>query len=101
MAYKIPAFPTTMNIWRYGNAPPFAPDVVSAAQLTPGRRSITPYVGQPANVNVPAVMHALMPIGTDIRDGKAAAGPDTCEAPAGSGRMYNVQFVDDIGLGFA
>jgi len=101
MNYRVPTFPATANIWRFGNAPPNPPDVVTPCQLLPGRRAIAPYVKVPVNTHVPAVMHMMCPPGTDIRDGKAPAGADTCECPAQSGRLYNVAFVDDIGLGFS
>ena len=45
-------------------------------------------------------MHVMLPRGTDIRDLKAAGGGDLVEVPSGSGRFYNIAFVDDIGLGF-
>jgi len=100
MAYKIPIFPLTVNVWRFGSGPPVGPAIVSPCQLTPGRRAIQPYQLAPAGTQVPAMEYLILPMGTDIRDFKAPAGPDLCEVPANSGRFYDVAFVDDIGAGF-
>jgi hypothetical protein len=45
-------------------------------------------------------MVLLLPKGTDVRDELNATGRDGVECPAGSGRFYEVIFVDDIGKGF-
>lgn len=101
MAFRVPSFPSVIAVWRFGNAPPALPDVQSPAQLTPGRRSITPFSQPPAGTIIPGSMQVLLPRATDIRDNKAPAGPDLAECPVGSGRFYDVVFVDDIGAGFA
>jgi hypothetical protein len=47
-------------------------------------------------------MEMLIPKLTDIRcQSLDQANPDLIECPAGSGRMYAVAYVDDIGKGFA
>lgn len=52
--------------------------------------------------NVASVFSCLLlPPLTDIQDCFNAGGPDTVEAPAGSGRFYLVDMVDDLGKGFA
>jgi hypothetical protein len=43
----------------------------------------------------------LMPVGSDIRDASCYLVEDVVECPAGSGRWYIVQGVDDVGKGFA
>lgn len=45
-------------------------------------------------------MLVMLPSATDIRPPNSAGGADKVEMPAGSGRFYQVQFVDDIGKGF-
>lgn len=45
-------------------------------------------------------MHLLLPMGTDIRDLNTATGYDIVEVPAGTGRLYLVEQVDDVGKGF-
>jgi hypothetical protein len=45
-------------------------------------------------------MFLLLPPGTDIRSGVLGTADDV-EVPAGSGRFYEVEFVDDVGKGFA
>lgn len=100
MAFRLPTFPLFCNIWRNGSGPPAIPDVVSECQLTPGRREITAFVTSSSPTDSPANMFILLPPATDIRDAKAPAGPDVCECPQGSGRLYDVAFVDDVGCGF-
>jgi hypothetical protein len=39
-------------------------------------------------------------MGTDIRDLNTATGYDIVEVPAGTGRLYLVEQVDDVGKGF-
>jgi hypothetical protein len=45
-------------------------------------------------------MSLLLPKLTDIRGGQDTAAADQVEVPAGSGRYYQVQIVDDIGKGW-
>lgn len=47
-----------------------------------------------------AQMSLLVPAGTDIRGPQSASNSDWVEVPAGSGRIYGVQNVDDAGKGF-
>jgi len=98
--YQVPTFNLPVNLWHAGNVPPAAPDLVTVGNLTPGRRTNTPYVLAPAGTVEPGNMHLLVPAGTDIRDAKGGTGNDLAEVPAGSGRFYDVVFVDDIGSGF-
>lgn len=101
MPFVVPTFNLPINVWHNGAVPPAAPDLVTVANLTPGRRAITPFVGSAGGATNPANMYLLLPIGTDIRDSKAATGDDLVEVPAGTGRFYTVRFVDDVGAGFA
>lgn len=101
MAYTLPTFNLIVNLWHGGAVPPAPPDVVTVGNLTPGRRNITPYYLVPVGADAPANMWLLLPRGTDVRDGKAVSGADLAEVPAGSGRYYNVDFVDDLASGFA
>lgn len=47
-----------------------------------------------------AYMTLLLPAGTDVRDMKVGYQEDIVEVPTGSGRLYQVASVDDIGKGF-
>lgn len=97
---KLPTFNLTCNVW-YGVAffPPMgAPNLAAVpCQLQLGER--VPYVAFQFYG-----CFILVPKLTDI-----AANPrsvpipfaDTVECPAGSGRFYVVEFVDDVGKGFA
>lgn len=46
-------------------------------------------------------MSLLLPLQTDIRGLQDTVSQDMVEVPAGSGRWYSVQIVDDIGKGYA
>jgi len=98
--YGPPTFNLTCNIWRNGNPTTNPPDVVSPCNLALGRRSAVLLAYTSTSLAQPGGMWLLLPAGTDIRDLKAAAGADTVEVGAGSGRFYSVEWVDDAGGGF-
>lgn len=98
MAFTVPTFNLTSNIWRSANPPPGIPDVVVSGNLAWGRR-VSSYQGLVSGLNEP-LMTLLLPPGTDVRSPACATGADTVEVPAGSGRFYIVIGVDDIGKGF-
>lgn len=99
--FTLPQFNLSINIWHYatwfgqfpGTIP--APDVVTTCNLALGKRISPPGA---------FFMWALLPALTDIRDGlksPATGNGDIVEVPAGSGRYYFVESVDDAGKGFA
>lgn len=100
MAFTLPEFNLTCNIWRnplrFGIDPP---DVTSECNLAYGRRTALPNALWPANEDG-AVMQLLLPAGTDVRDLKCSNNLDGVEVPAGSGRLYLAIDVDDAGKGF-
>lgn len=103
MAFTLPTFNLTINIWHYatwfGNFPTVIPaaDATSLANLATGKR-----VTQGALV---IHMMLLLPALTDVRgENNEALTPshgDIVEVPQGSGRYYGVYAVDDSGKGFA
>ena len=99
--YVQPKFNLAVSIWRGANPPPAAPAVVCLGNLSPGKITGVPPIG--ANTHDPRQggMWLRLPTGTDIRDIKNGGLPDVVEVPAGTGRMYTVSWVDDIGAGFA
>lgn len=99
MPFSVPNFNIPVNIWRQASGPPASPDVVEDANLAWGKR-VSSYQGVISTPNEP-VMTLLLPPGADIRGPQCSSGPDWVEAPAGSGRLYSVLGVDDIGKGFA
>lgn len=105
MSFTVPTFNITVNLWRSTSDPDVdPPDVITTANLAWGRRvGATTAVWTIDTTWLPNAMVLLMPSHTDVRsDEKSGAGKsDTAEAPAGTGRMYRVTFVDDIGRGFA
>lgn len=96
MSFTVPQFNLLCDIWHAPFAPPGAPSASSICNLAFGRRT-SPTIGVSAN----GEMQLLLPPGTDVRTTpQGVASPDIIEVPAGSGRIYNVLQVDDIGKGF-
>lgn len=99
MSFSVPNFNITVNIWRSGNSPPAAPDLVTVANLALGRRTSS-YQGLYSADHEP-VMSLLLPAGTDIRGPQSGAADACVEAPAGTGRYYAIVGVDDSGKSWA
>lgn len=99
--YRLPTFPSTAKIYRVGRAPPAVPDLTSICQLQLGEKTGTVLGRTPGGAVSQGAMWLLLPAMTDIRDVTAPAGPDVVEVPAGSGRVYDVLWVDEVGAGFS
>jgi len=94
LVYRLPSFPTPLNIWRYssylGVLPPTTdPDVTGVGNFSIGKRS-----GLPMNVG-----YLLVPWDLDIRSSEAGVfssitqvDRDLIEIEDGSGRYYSVLF---------
>lgn len=100
MAYRLPTFNLSVNIWR-GTAPPPGPPALTVSG------SFTWYPRYPINgasgSTNPQFTAAILrvPSHVDIRDGFGGGTFDLVEVPAGTGRLYQVNFVEDLGKGFA
>lgn len=98
VAFSIPNFNLLANVWRNNGVGKTwaAPDLVSACNLSPGRR---------VNLNLGAfdgvVVELLMPKLVDVRAAWNGVQADVVEVPAGSRRAYFVFAVDDVGKGFS
>lgn len=101
MPYTLPAFNITINLWRFGNATTDPPDLIPNANFAWGKRiNFHDGATYPTQDWTPT-MTLLLPTGTDIRgDVNTDGAPDQAEIPAGSGRFYEVLYVDFIGCGF-
>jgi len=105
MAYKVPTFNSFANVWHGQTTqanPVGAPDLLVQCQLRWCGRGPTEAL-RPNDQAWQQGWQILFPKLTDIRDVYNAAlfdRWDTIEAPAGSGRYYGVQNVDDVGKGF-
>jgi hypothetical protein len=110
MPFTLPTFNLTCNIWTgsVGAYPPLSPPTGSpriAAQpcgLAHGKLSskVAPIGSSFLSISV-GVMQLLLPKGTDVRGIESnTAAVDLVECPAGTGRYYFVQSVDDVGKGF-
>lgn len=89
MAYVVPAMPTAVNIWTNGVSVLLPPRVITVCQLR-----FNPALTAQNYVSL------LLPAGTDVRGNYHSSGSDTVEVPAGSGRFYEVEWMDDTALGF-
>jgi hypothetical protein len=98
MAFSVPTFNLTCNIWRGASGPPAPPSVVAECNLAWGRR--VSHFPSGLGVDPASAMTLLLPVGTDIRSLVCATGSDWVEVPAGTGRFYVVLGVDDVGKGF-
>lgn len=101
MPFVQPQFNLQVGIYRQGSSIFNCPDVVSAANLSPGR---VLGVALPEGLDVPIGVGGMwlrVPKGTDIRDIRANGKEDFVVCPAGTWRTYRVAWVDDIGGGFA
>lgn len=111
MSRKLPAFPSTCDIWSGNPAnEPWVPNNVGPARIsaqacevvarwTPGdNQSVNPTVGISL---APPLLVIYFPKGTDVRPVVDADGPDTIEVPVGSGRIYTVGSVFPVALGFS
>jgi hypothetical protein len=101
--YRLPTFNLTCNIWHVPNQWPLPPDLVVMGNLTPGRRVTTQWWNWSQDVDLPSIFEmVLLPKLTDVRDvsNNPANNPDQMEVPAGTKRLYIVQFQYDIAKGF-
>lgn len=101
MAYKVPAFPITCNVWRATSPVTGPPDLTLPCNLAVGRR-VTAATGIPDDESPDTLLVALLlPPRSDVRDAYSPPGADIVECPAGTLRYYLVKQVDDVGRGFA
>lgn len=105
MPFVLPSFPLTINIWHNwltGVNSYALPDLTSLCNLSPGKRVMyTAEKGAAGPSEANNAMEMLLPPLTDIRPAYNSVNPDMVECPAGSKRLYLVEWVDDIAKGFA
>lgn len=100
MPFVVPEMPLAVNIFT-GPTHAGPPRVSTHGNLAYGKRVNVMSTGGTGTFGVPAqLMSLLLPALTDVRGPLASSGADAVECPAGSGRVYLVTFVDDIGKGF-
>jgi len=100
MAFEPPTFNIVCNIFT-GLAPPAGLRLAAVpCNLAAGRRGRNSE-GEMIVIGLGGGMWLLLPARTDIRDFASASGADSVECPAGSGRYYQVEWVDDSGRGFS
>jgi len=106
-SYRLPTFNLTCDIGApavaNGRVGPMAAVRVAgqACQLTYGHRTAVAGSGGTPSQGTPMFcLSLLLPPGTDVRGPQDTVSHDLVEVPAGSGRLYWVVAVDDIGKGF-
>ena len=101
MSFSLPQFNLTCQVYT-GGVFTSSPRLSPVCNLAWGRRVNVASTGGTATPGIPIVcMTLLLPPGTDVRSSLCPSGADGIVVPAGSGRRYAVQVVDDIGKGFA
>lgn len=103
MAFKTPTMNLAVNIWHGNTIPPTGPpDVVTVGNLRPLYTGNV--VVQMLAASVRYCSTLALPKGTDVRPrGGLTDGfhvQDKLEVPAGSGRYYACEEVEDVGRGF-
>jgi hypothetical protein len=100
--FELPKMPLDVEIWHSGSDPATdPPDVETVGNLAWGKRTAVPSTGGTSDIGIPLfTMTLLLPKLTDIRGDPFGNNSDTVGVPSGSGRLYLVAFVDDLGKGF-
>lgn len=100
MAYTIPNFNLTVDVFRYsGAAYSNIGSIVGNLQM--GRRTPFTFLGGGPGDYQSLSPYLLCPAGTDLRDLECGTAlNDVVEVPQGSGRWYAVLGVDDVAKGF-
>jgi len=99
MPYLTPRMPLDAAVWTNGSPPPAPPRIASIPCQLKGPTHHGTYervFAFPGSF----IWYALVPKESDIRDQFNTGGADRMEIPAGSGRYYQVAWVDDIAKGF-
>jgi len=104
LMYTLPAFNLTVNIWHWPHdrfTDP--PDLVTTGNLAWGKRTASSTSNDFTFTGFGKLCPILLcPQRTDIRSQeKTGVVNDVVEVPAGTGRFYEVIYVEDLGRGFA
>jgi hypothetical protein len=100
MAFRVPNFNLTCNVWHAQLLPPVGPPDIAAL---PCQLAADHIIEQPIGVIANTVIHGMfirVAARTDLRGRSSTTGPDTIECPAGTGRYYSAAVVDDVARGF-
>lgn len=98
--HAVPQFPLTANVWRYlVDVTTHAPILTPPCQLYVNREGANCWNYQTGGHEC-LVTLMYTPALTDLRAYSPRAVPDTVEVPAGSGRYYRIEHVEDFAKGF-
>lgn len=101
MAFSVPTFNLTARVWRF-YAGPYTSVHPGGVDTPCNLRMLkTAAMVNSISLNEPTML-LLVPKGTDIRgrDGFGNGNGDIVEVPKGTGRFYELTFVDDVARGF-
>lgn len=99
MGYSTPRMNLTANVWSASSGPPGPPRLNTPAQLRGHHKPELALTLPEGNWQFCTLL--CVPAGTDLRDSYTVSGKDLIECPAGSGRIYECLYVDDVAKGFA
>jgi len=105
MAFTLPDFNLSANLWTRGVNVLNPPRVVTPCFLTIGRRVVSgtdsqTFSGATSGVGIDMLYRNMgCPARTDIRGSWFPGGGDTVEVPAGSSMFYTAQDVADVARG--
>lgn len=88
-----PTFNLACDLWRAPNAYPNVPDLSFSCQLYVASRGLVDITPGSSALWQPPI-YLRLPAFSDIRP------TDQIECPAGSGRLYNTRWVEDVHKGF-
>jgi hypothetical protein len=100
MPYVIPQFPMMCQVYTGGVVLPVNLRLTVPCNLAYGKRVWTQYWDWGTSGENAVFTCVLFPALSDVRDYSSSSGRDALVLPAGSGRAYIVDFVDDLGKGF-
>lgn len=101
MAFRTPAMPLTANYWTNPPNPPPTPGGTLRTVSCQLRLMKTAMLNAVSSGFQVGCCLLLVPKGTDIRMPGFSWNATIVEVPAGSGRFYSVQSVDDVAKGFS
>jgi hypothetical protein len=102
VAFRVPTFNLTVNLWRRPALVAAAPTLVFSGNLSFGKRVMYQTGVNAFQTILSPPSELLCPKLTDIYAWNAAGQFSDCvEVPAGSGRYYSVNHVEDVAKGFA
>jgi hypothetical protein len=100
MAFRIPTFNLTCNVWHAQALPPVGAPAIAALPCQLAWDHIGDHPVGTLFTTAILIMVIRVAARTDLRPRSSSTGYDIIECPAGTGRYYGVVGVDDVARGF-